>query len=205
MVMLVTEPGVEERLIAERRAAGIDHHDEVWEGVYVVSPIANNEHQWLAFELAAIIQAVIRAAGMNGRTFPGVNVSDQEADWRQNFRVPDVAVFLAGNPAQDRETHWFGGPDFAVEIVSPGDRSLEKVPFYAAVGVRELLIVDRAPWTLQLFRLDSRRVVSVEQSTIEQPGALASQVLPLSFRLVPGNPRPQIEVLQRDSRQQWLV
>jgi Uma2 family endonuclease len=204
MVMLVTEPGVEERLIAERQAAGIDHHDEVWEGVYVVSPIANNEHQKLIGRLTVIFQTVVDALNL-GQSFPGVNVSDQDVDWRQNYRVPDVAVFLTENSAQDRDTHWFGGPDFAVEIVSAGDRSLDKLPFYAAVGVRELLVVDRAPWSLELFRIDPERVVSVVRSTIEEPMSLESRVLPLKFRLVPGIPRPQIEITHHDGRQQWLV
>lgn len=198
MVMLVTEPGVEERLIAERPAAGIDRHDEVWDGVYVVSPIANNEHQWLAFRLAAVFQAVIHDIGRNGKAFPGVNVSDQPTDWRQNFRVPDVAVFFEANPAQDRNTDWFGGPDFAVEIVSPGDRSREKIPFYASVGTRALLIVDRASWSLELFRLEPHGLVSVGRSTIEQPVTIDSHALSLRFRLVPGDPRPQIEITQLD-------
>jgi Uma2 family endonuclease len=204
MVMLVTEPGVEERLIAERQAAGIDHHDEVWEGVYVVSPIANNDHQWLVGQLTMILQTAIGTRA-GGTAYPGVNVSDQEEDWRQNYRVPDVAVFLKGNRAQDRGTHWFGGPDFAVEIVSPGDKSHEKLPFYAAVGVRELLIVDRAPWSLELYRLESTQLVSVGRSTIEQPSTVDSQVFSLRFRLVPGTPRPQIEITHRDGRQQWLL
>jgi len=46
-----------------------------------------------------------------------------------------------------------GGPDFAVEILNPGDRTPEKLPFYASVNVRELLVVDRDPWSLELFRL----------------------------------------------------
>ena len=32
------------------------------------------------------------------RFFAGTNVSDREDDWRKNFRCPDVAVFLPGNP-----------------------------------------------------------------------------------------------------------
>ena len=61
------------------------------------------------------------------RIFPGCNVSDRPKRWKKNYRCPDVAVFLPGNPAEDRETHWFGGPDFAVEILSPYDRSREKL------------------------------------------------------------------------------
>ena len=60
--------------------------------------------------------------------------------------------FCPDNPAEDRETHWYGGPDFAVEILSPFDRSREKFDFYAKVGVRELMLVARRPWKLELYR-----------------------------------------------------
>ena len=78
--------------------------------------------------------------------FPGCNVSDQPERWKRNYRCPDVAVFLPGNPAEDRGTHWYGGPDFAAEVHSRFDRSRKKFGFYAKVGVRELLLVDRHPW-----------------------------------------------------------
>lgn len=204
MVMLVTEPSIERQLIAERQAAGIDQHDEVWEGVYVVSPIANNEHQDLILGLGFIFRLLVDQAGL-GRSFPGVNVSDQKSDWKSNYRVPDVAVFLKGNPAQDRDTHWLGGPDLAVEIVSPGDHTRKKLEFYAQAGVREVLIVDRDPWLLELFRANGGKLISVGCSTIAQPTVLASQVLPVTFRLLSASGRPQIQVTHVDGRQPWLV
>jgi hypothetical protein len=39
MVMLVAEPHLEEQLRRERKESGADRFDEVWEGVYHVSPI----------------------------------------------------------------------------------------------------------------------------------------------------------------------
>jgi hypothetical protein len=45
MPTLINDPPLEQQLIADRQARGIDHHDEVWDGVYVMAPIANNEHQ----------------------------------------------------------------------------------------------------------------------------------------------------------------
>lgn len=42
---LVADPQISEKLIAERKALGLDRFDEVWEGVYVMPPMANNEHQ----------------------------------------------------------------------------------------------------------------------------------------------------------------
>jgi len=202
MVMLVTEPSIEEQLIAERQARGIDQHDEVWDGVYVVSPIANIEHQRLIARLMFAFQVAI---GPNSGVFPGVNITDQVDDWRKNYRVPDVAVFLEGNCAQDRDSHWLGGPDFAVEVVSPHDRARLKLDFYARVGVRELLIVDRNPWSLELYRLSEERLVLVGTSTPESPDVLDSEVLPLRLRLVMGDSRPWIEIEHHDGRQTWRV
>ena len=93
------------------------------------------------------------------------------------------------------DTHWLGGPDFAVEILSPGDPAREKLDFYAKVNVRELLIIDRSPWQLDLYRLAEAsarlgRHVDAGRARRSRP-----EVLPLMFRLVPDEPRPTIEVV----------
>ena len=124
---------------------------------------------------------------------------------KHNYRSPDVVVFLNDTKAENCDTHWFGGPDFAVEIVSPGDRSREKFEFYANVGVRELLLIDREPWRLELFRLQEGKLVEVGRSTVKEPRQLASEVAPLDLRLVPGEQRPQIEVVHHDGEQAWTV
>src|SRR3954468_2402129 len=108
MASLVLDSYLEERLKRERALTGADRYDEVWDGVYVMSPIANNEHQFLASELTAAIRSGIGVT-QDGLLLAGCNVSAQEDDWTRNYRVPDVAVFLKGNPAGDRQTHWFGG------------------------------------------------------------------------------------------------
>ncbi|MGO9918852.1 MAG: Uma2 family endonuclease, partial [Isosphaeraceae bacterium] len=147
MAMLSVNPVDLAHLIRERRECGGDRYDEVWDGVYVMSPLADNEHQQLGFDLA---WAIKMGLGQRIRIFPGCNVSSRSQRWKRNYRCPDVAVFLPDNPAEDRKTHWFGGPDFAVEIQSPFDRSREKFGFYAKVGVRELMFVARRPWSLEL-------------------------------------------------------
>jgi Uma2 family endonuclease len=153
MSILIHDQAFADDLLARRRASGTDVYDEVWEGVYVMSPMANNEHQSLATEFAAAITTVIDWRGL-GRTLAGGNVSDRRDDWTQNYRIPDVLVFLNETEAEDCGTHWFGGPNFAIEIVSPGDRTLDKLGFYAAVGTRELLVIDRDPWKMTLYQID---------------------------------------------------
>jgi Uma2 family endonuclease len=193
MAIVSLEPGELKRLIRERRDSGGDRWDEVWDGVYVMPPLADNEHQRMGLDLAIDIR---NALGPDERIqiFAGCNVSDQPKRWRRNYRCPDVAVFLPGNPAEDRGSHWFGGPDFAIEILSPFDRSREKFGFYTKVGVRELLLVDRRPWQLEIHRLEGDRFVRAGRSDLDDSTALPSQILPLTYRLVHGLTRPKIEV-----------
>ncbi len=87
--------------------------------------------------------------------------------------------------------HIQGGPDFLVEIESPGDDTEEKVPFYAKIGVRELLIIHRDKRTPRLLRLEGEELVLVPPSLFEGKNWLVSEVLPLAFRrtVVKGVPR----------------
>jgi Uma2 family endonuclease len=202
MKMLINDPAFLRRLIRQRRASRADRYDEVWDGVYIVSPLANLEHQDIAGLIYLALQAAIGTPGL-GLVWPGANVSDREEDWRKNYRCPDVVAYLPGNPAINKGSHWLGGPDFAVEVISPHDRSRKKFDFYARVGVRELLLVDRKPWALELYRLTEGKLVLVGRSTPDDPRTLASEVLPLSFRLVAGDPRPRIEVAHSDGVQRW--
>jgi hypothetical protein len=44
MSALILDPGLVEQMIEQRRAWGADKHDEMWDGVYVMTPLPNNEH-----------------------------------------------------------------------------------------------------------------------------------------------------------------
>jgi len=203
MATLIAEPSIERQLLEQRKAQGLDAHDEVWEGVYFMPPIANNEHQCIQGDFVSILGGLIRWTGL-GHVLPGANISDRE-DWRSNFRVPDVLVFLNGNKAENRGSHWFGGPDFAIEILSPGDKAREKLAFYASVGVRELLLIDRNPWRVELYRLVNGELVEVGRSDLENNALIVSELVPLSFRMVAGASRAQIEVSMQSAEQVWLI
>ena len=150
-----------------------------------MAPMANIEHQDCVGGLAFVLSEVVRSA-MLGMVLPGTNVSDRREDWKKNFRCPDVAVFLKDTKAINCDTHWFGGPDFAVEVASPGERVKRKLAFYAKVGTRELLIVDRYPWKLSLYRLEEGELQLAGTSSVELGEWLPSHVVPLSFRLIDG-------------------
>jgi len=201
---VITDPQLEESLKAKRRAWGIDRYDEVWEGVYIMSPQPNVEHQELVSDLVGVLRDVIRPP-KGGKVYPGINLSDRAEDWEDNYRCPDVAVFLPGNRAEKFEAHYRGAADFLIEVVSPRDDTREKIPFYSSLGVRELLIIDRYPWSLELHRHNGRELVLAAKSNAEQSEILASAVLPLCFRLLPAEPRPEIQITEPGGGRNWSL
>lgn len=204
MATLINDPDLEQRIREEREVSGSDRFDEVWDGVYVMAPMPNNEHQDVAAKMLTAFVIALDWTGL-GHVLGGVNVSDREVDWTHNYRIPDVAVFLHGGTAKNCGTHWWGGPDFAVEIISPKDGARDKLPFYEQVGVRELLLIDRDPWRLEMFRLIDGELKPVGAVDVARGGSLTSQVLPLRFQLVASEIRPQIEVLHVDGIQHWRI
>jgi hypothetical protein len=202
MDMLVLDRIEQKRVLESRADSQSDKYDEVWDGVYIVSPLPNDEHQGLVAMLCHCLVATVAIPGL-GLVRPGVNVSDQEDDWTKNYRCPDVVVYLNGTTAQNRDTYWLGGPDFLVEVISEYDKSRDKLDFYAKVGSREALFIDRSPWALELYRLVDGQLVLIGKSTPDDPIVLRSELLPLSFRLVAGDPRPRIEIIHSDGVQRW--
>lgn len=53
--MLIYDSAMSDALVAERREQGTDKYDEVWNGLYVVSPLANTEHQDLVMAFSHAI------------------------------------------------------------------------------------------------------------------------------------------------------
>ncbi len=204
MAILVSDPSLQQRLLAERQATGADRYDEVWEGIYMMAPMPNDEHQYLVARIVYILEDVVGIPGL-GQVRPGVNLSDRHEDWEEDYRVPDVAVFLQNGTAKNHGTHWQGAADFLVEVISPGDRTREKPPFYTHLGVRELVLIDRHPWSLELFARHDEELPLMGQCSPQSDVVLASSMVPLTFNLVAGLPRPKIEVEHVTTGRRWLV
>jgi len=128
--LFVDPPSMVEDWLAQRRALGQDRFDEVWEGEYHVAPAPTGRHAELQFQLAALLRPYAQAVGMSlvGPTNIGVPT---------DYRVPDAAAFREWT---DRV--WYPSAAIVVEILSPGDESRAKLPFYHRAGVEEVLIVD---------------------------------------------------------------
>ena len=175
---LVCDPIELDALIRRRQETGADRDDEVWEGLYVMSPLATPEHQRIAFELSAILIEVVTRKKL-GIVYGSSNVTDQEFDWTHHYRCRDVVMVLKESAHRYRDIGptLLGGPDFLIEVRSPEDKTFEKLDFYASIGVRELLVVDRDTKALRLFRLNAGRLL--ERSSTD--GWFASEVVPLRF------------------------
>jgi Uma2 family endonuclease len=134
MRTLVLDPAPPQlqELIAQRQRTGADRHDEVWEGVYHMVPVAGIVHSLVAAQLAALLAASARANGLVVSAAFNLGVKD-------DFRVPDLGVHR--DPLL---VVWVPTAAIAVEVLSPDDDTWKKLPFYAQHDVDELLIVDPA-------------------------------------------------------------
>jgi Uma2 family endonuclease len=197
MATVIVDQHLAQSLIAERKRLGQDRYDEVWEGVYRMAPAPNTIHARIVSHLSAFFQNSVDAKGL-GQALIGINVSDRVKGWDKNYRIPDLSVILNGGKAVDHDTFWLGGPDFVVEVCSPDEDPHEKLEFYEAVGVRELLIVNRDPWKLELFRLaDGELKLAAEVNP--DKGDFDSHAIPFRFSLAGGNERPELVVANTET------
>ena len=203
--LLIRDDELRDSIIEERKKRGTDLYDEVWEGMYVMPSMPNLEHQKMVRRLSTIFAEVLEP-DESGEVYPGANVSDRRTNWKENYRVPNVIATLKNGRAIACGTHLFGGPDFLVEIESPGDDTEEKVPFYGKIGVRELLIIQRDKRTLRLLRHDGQELVLVKPSPQNGKEWLRSEVLLLAFRRTVTKGVPLTLVRRTDGEPgQWTV
>ena len=161
-------PPVELKAILERRRrSGADRHDEVWEGVLHMIPPPSVEHERLLIKLGGLLSPLADAAGLEitGGIGIGANADD--------YRVPDLTLLRPGYQPQ-----WNPTAALIVEIVSPNDKSWEKLPFYAAHDVDELLIVDPTKRTVDWLARAGDRYESTAGSRLIElgPQRLAEQL-----------------------------
>lgn len=127
--LLLRGPAADE-LIARRRELGIDTYDEMWDGVYHVTPVGSAEHA----DLQAGLIGLLRASHRPGTIGLGpINLGDE-----RNYRVPDAAVI----DVVHRNLVWVPSALLVGEVLSVDDDTYEKFDHYEAHGVQEILVVD---------------------------------------------------------------
>ena len=158
-VVLGERPPELEALIDKRRRLGLDRHDEVWDGVYVMVPHAHSDHGVVAEELKLAVGPRAKAAGL----VPGDSFNAGEPE---DFRVPDGGYHRTG-PG----TLYVPTAAIVLEVLWPHDETFTKLGFYADHGVDEVLVADPQSRTVRCWHL-------VDGSYVEQP---ASRLLDVSM------------------------
>lgn len=127
------EPVELQQLRERRERLDLDHYDEVWEGVLHMNPPPTGEHQLILQQLAELLGPLARDAGL----VPLINEFGLGREGKENYRVPDGGLHRGAPKGVYQRT-----AALVIEILSPGDESWSKLPFYAAHDVDELLVVD---------------------------------------------------------------
>jgi Uma2 family endonuclease len=170
MPTLVMDPAPVEidALIERRRRLDLDHYDEVWQGVLHMNPPPSVEHQYLVQQLYDLLGPLARRAGL----VPLLQVF-AVGEGRDNYRAPDGGL----HRTQPRGV-WQRTAALVIEIVSPGDESWDKLPFYAAHEVDEVLIIDPAEHAVHWLGLSGGEYQPIERSTLIDIGQsdLAEQI-----------------------------
>jgi Uma2 family endonuclease len=151
--MKAVMPVVPPHILQWRKKTGADSWDEMWEGVLHMAPVPNRTHQ----DLQGAVYAWLRihwALPRGFRVHPPINIASP-GGWPNDYRIPDVVLLTPDRFHIDHDEYFEGAPTAVVEIRSPGDESLEKLPFYAKLGVPEVWIVDRDSKTPQIYVLSA--------------------------------------------------
>jgi Uma2 family endonuclease len=123
-------------------------------------PAPSGLHGSVEWQLAQILGPLAGGAGLHaGGQF---NLGESEHD----YRVPDGGLHRAPPLAT-----WFPTAALVLEIVSPGDESWEKLPFYAAHHVDEVLIVDPQERAVSWLGLEDGEYHPIERSGLVDLGA----------------------------------
>ena len=172
--------------LAQRRARGLDRRDEMWDGVLHMTPAPNVEHQRILDELIAFLTRHLSTTG-RGTLRSGINVFRAP----QDYRIPDLTFIAAGHePVLHENGVREGGPDAVIEIRSLEDETYEKLPFFAAIGTQEVVVIDRDTKQPVIFRLAGSQYVALQ---VDRDGWLLSETMRVRFRKLDTTP-PRLAV-----------
>jgi Uma2 family endonuclease len=161
---------VPERLLEERRRKGLDRFDEMWDGVLHMVPPPSYAHQKLGSALLVALKPFVEDQGLSIVYRVGVFRDGRD------YRVPDL-VICREDQASERGVE--RGAEVVIELRSPGDETSEKLPFYGAMGVREVFVIDPATARIELFVLRGGKLLPV---VADASSVLRSEVLRVGLR-----------------------
>jgi Uma2 family endonuclease len=172
---------ISEAELAMRKAQGLDRRDDMWEGVLHITPTPTVEHQRVLGDLIVFLLRRLANTG-RGTLVSGINVFREDKD----YRIPDLTFVASGHEgiiAEDGTRN--GGPDAVIEIRSPDDESYEKLPFFAAIGTSEVIVIDRDTKRTEIFRLAGPQYVALQA---DRDRWLLAETMRVRFRQVDATP-----------------
>jgi Uma2 family endonuclease len=123
-------------------------------------PAPSFEHARITNQLMETLSPPARAAGLIP-AMGGFNLGESEHD----YRVPDGGLHRAGAAGV-----WLPTAALVVEVVSPGDETYAKLPFYAKHNVDEVLIVDSEKHDVEWLALEDGEYAPIERSALVELG-----------------------------------
>lgn len=112
-----------------RRELGQDRYDEVWQGTPYIAPLTSAEHGVAALQIMIALEDNARTAGLYSVGSFRIGTDDSD------FRMPD------GGWLRKMSTTSYPFTAAAVlEVLTPDDATMSKMPFYAQHEVAEVLV-----------------------------------------------------------------
>jgi Uma2 family endonuclease len=173
---------VPEFVLQWRKRTGAEKWDEMWEGVLHMVPAPDFSHQIFIGRLETWFNVHwIRPGGY--LVCHDVNLAPK-GGWPHNYRIPDLVIITPNSRIINHDVYIEGGPTAVVEIQSPNDESLEKLSFYAELGVAEVWIFNRDTKAPKLLILEAG---AYRDQTTDVEGWLDSAGAGVRFRRHPAN------------------
>ena len=146
-----------------------------------MTPAPSSKHQALQGQMNSWLDTHW-AKPLGNQVLPAVNVASV-GGWPEDYRIPDLVLLTPDRFAIDRDDYLEGAPTVVVEIRSPRDETIEKLPFYARLGVPEVWIIDRDTRAPRLLCLAGGEYQEIGQ---DAEGWLSSPGTEIRLRAAPG-------------------
>lgn len=146
-------------------------------------PPPSGWHQEFGTELTVLLAPIAKKRGLRVSYETGLFHSDK------SYRTPDLAFSL---PSQRTARGIEGGAELVVEILSPDDETYDKLPFYEAFPVKEVLVLNPDTRAVELFTLRGGKLHAV---AADERGQVRSTVLDVAFATRPG---PKLAIVAGD-------
>jgi hypothetical protein len=139
-----------------------------------------------------------------GKVTPAPTLGGRLLELGSSVPRPILAYHSATNTTPDRGPAPHDAPDFLLELDMKTEELGKTLALYASIGTKEVLLIERDPWKFERYDIKRGRL---RMTGVAYPGhtyALGSEVLPLTFALLRGRPRPKIRVTNVETGQQWV-